>query len=87
MKTTKRGRPFLKVLFLPSPSMHFYLHHLPLLGHPRSLRNSRRFPTTHNTQAVLPLLPKFILHVRLSISFRPFFSFRHLVFLTRPSQR
>ena len=34
-------------------------------GHPRPLCDSHRFVTTHNPQAILPILPKFFHHVRL----------------------
>ena len=45
------------------------------LGHPRPLRDPHRFPPTHDTQAVLSVLPKFFLHVRpLASPFVPFFS-------------
>ena len=65
MKTTKRGRPFLKVLpYLPLVCA-ILTSFSPILGHPRSLRNTRRIPAAHNTQTILSVLPKFFLHVRL----------------------
>jgi hypothetical protein len=73
MKTTKRGRPFLKARssfslpFLPSPSLTHP-------GHPRPIRNSRCFSATHNTQAILSVLPKLLLHVRLLIPLPPPYS-------------
>ena len=63
MKTTKRGRPFLKARFsssLPFPPSPSLTHP----GHPRPFRNTYCFPATHNSQAILSLIPQFILHVR-----------------------
>lgn len=66
MKTTKRGRPFLKACF--PPFLHSLSYRIPSHlspGHPRPLCDSRRFVTTHNPQAILSILPKFFHHVRL----------------------
>jgi hypothetical protein len=88
MKTTKRGRPFLKVCLSPSPlalltPLPFYLP-----GHPRPLCNSRSFFTTHNPQAVLPVLPKLFFYVRLVIFLYPLVqSFQFSLLFPNPLQR
>jgi hypothetical protein len=72
MKTTKRGRPFLKARFsFSSPSCPDLFSHP---GHPRPLRNSRCFSPTHNPQAILSVVSKFFLHVRLLIPLPPPYS-------------
>jgi hypothetical protein len=53
--------------FLPSPSLTHS-------GHPRPLCNSRCFSSTYNTQAILSVLPEFLLHVRLLIPLPPIYS-------------
>ena len=72
MKTTKRGRPFLKARF--SVSCPFCPNLLSHPGHPRPLRNSRRFPATYNTQTILPVVSKLVFHVRLLIPLPPPYS-------------
>ena len=64
MKTTKRGRPFLKVSCLPR---HFVInadHNPGLLGHPRPLRHPHRLIRTNDPQTVLQDVPKQLHHVR-----------------------
>jgi hypothetical protein len=62
MKTTKRGRPYLKVR---SSALHVQLTLISPSGHPGSLRYSNSIITAISPQAVLQDIPKFILYVRL----------------------
>ena len=69
MKTTKRGRPFLKVRLcrfstsIPGVDRWCRRHVLSLLGHARSVRYIDRIFGAHDSQAVLQIVSKFIHNV------------------------
>ena len=67
MKTTKRGRPFLKVRFFVCQT-ELYSHFFMCKGYAGSVCDAYRLAGTLDTQAVLQDVQPFLLHVR----FHPF---------------
>lgn len=66
MKTTKRGRPFLKVnAFAIDLSTAIHRNTTPSTGHSRPLRDLNRIPTTNTTQAILQNFSQLFFNVRL----------------------
>lgn len=79
MKTTKRGRPFLKVRHLSSlfSTAFFSKKKIPIsLGYTRSLCHSYRLAPSHSSQTILPHIPPLIHNVR-SLTLR--FLYRHSI--------
>lgn len=90
MKTTKRGRPFLKVLTIYPCSLSLAIPCLPQTrsnpGHTRPLRNSHRLSRLDHSQAVLSHILKLVHNVRERLLLRLLSSFRQMLIPPSPQR-